>query len=52
MFINIPLKSFQCFIILPAQLPEELVTCGSCVHEGVGYNRSCVAHWISNRVLE
>lgn len=38
--------------VLPAQLPEELVTCGSRVHERVGYYCGCVAHRISDCILK
>ena len=32
---------------LTAPLPEKLITCCSCVHEGVGYNCGRMANWIS-----
>lgn len=40
------------FLFWQAQLPEELITCGSCMHERVGYYCGCVAHRISDCILE
>ena len=39
-------------LVQARQLPEELVTCCSCVHERIGYYCGCVAHRISDCVLE